>query len=252
MKAAAKKNTNLVIGAMLAVAVVAFAFWSLLLSPKRDEAAKLGEEAKSLESSLAQHRSEAQSAVAAKEAFSSDYERLVVLGKAVPPEAETPSLLVQLDAIAAKSGVTFESLELEQTSTGSEAGAPAPEPGSLTSATEAEASLLPLGASIGPAGLAVMPYSLTFQGSFFKVADFIEGLDRLVKTTNANVAVNGRLITVNGFTLEPGEGGFPRLQATFNVTTYLTPPGEGTTAGATPESVGSEPALASATVGAAP
>jgi len=251
MKAAAKKNTNFVIGAMLAVAVLAFAFWSLLLSPKRDEAAKLGEEVKSLESSLAQHRSEAQSAAAAKEAFASDYEHLVVLGKAVPPEAETPSLLVQLDTIAAKSRVEFESLELEQTGS-SEGEAPAPEPGPLTSATEAEASLLPLGASVGPAGLAVMPYSLTFQGSFFRVAEFIEGLDKLVKTTNANVAVNGRLITVNGFTLEPGENGFPQLKATFKVTTYLTPPGEGVTAGATPEGVEGEPALASATVGAAP
>ncbi len=251
MKAAAKKNTNFVIGAMLAIAVVAFAFWSFLLSPKRDEAAKLGKQIESLESSLAQHRSEAQTATLAKESFSTDYEHLVVLGKAVPGEAETPSLLIQFDAIAARSGVHFESLELEQSS-GGEGGAPAPEPGTLTSATEAEASLLPLGASIGPAGLAVMPYSLSFQGSFFKVADFIEGLDKLVKTTNAKVAVDGRLITVNGFTLEPGERGFPQLQATFKVTTYLTPPGEGVTAGATPEEVEGGATLASASTGAAP
>lgn len=252
MKAAAKKNTNLVIGAMLAVAVLAFVFWTLLLSPKRDEADKLGKEAKSLEASLSQHRSEVQTATAAKRAFSSNYEHLVLLGKAVPRESETPTLLVQLDAIAAKSGVEFESLELEQVSSSGEGEAPAPEPGSLTSATEAEASLLPLGAAIGPAGLAVMPYSLSFQGSFFKVADFVEGLDKLVKTTNANVAVNGRLITVNGFTLEPGESGFPQLQATFKVTTYLTPPGEGVTAGATSEGVEGGATLASATTGAAP
>jgi Tfp pilus assembly protein PilO len=250
MKAAAKKNTNLAIGAMLVVAVGAFAFWALLLSPKRDEAAKLSEQIKTVETSLSQHRAEAQTAAAAKESFSTDYEHLVVLGKAVPREAETPSLLIQLEAIAAKSGVEFESLELEQAS--GEGEAPEAEPESLTSATEAEASLLPLGASIGPAGLAVMPYSLTFQGSFFKVARFIEGLDKLVKTTNANVAVDGRLITVNGFTFEPGEDGFPQLQATFKVTTYLTPPGESVTAGATPEGVEGGSTLASSTTGTAP
>ena len=36
--------------------------------------------------------------------------------------------------------------------------------------TEAAASLMPLGASIGPAGLAVMPYNLIFNGTFFQIA----------------------------------------------------------------------------------
>ena len=64
------------------------------------------------------------------------------------------------------------------------------------------ASTLPLGAAIGPAGLAVMPYELTFTGDFFRVADFIEGLDSLVETTNAKVGVDGRLITIDGFSLD--------------------------------------------------
>ena len=73
-----------------------------------------------------------------------------------------------------------------------------------------------------------MPYTLTFDGSFFQIADFIEGLDSLVETTNDNVAVDGRLITIDGFSLaaDPA-GGFPALQATFSVTTYLTPPDPG-------------------------
>ena len=100
-----------------------------------------------------------------------------------------------------------------------------------------------------------MPYSLTFTGSFFKIADFIKGLDSLVKTTNENVGVNGRLVTINGFSLgEDSEAKFPALQANFSVTTYLTPPSEGTTAGASPEGptepVSSVPA--STTTGGAP
>jgi hypothetical protein len=106
------------------------------------------------------------------------------------------------------------------------------------SPTEVAASILPLGASIGPAGLAVMPYTLNFKGGdFFQMADFIKGLDSLVKTENAKVNVDGRLITIDGFSLAAdGNLGFPTLEATFEITTYLTPPSQGVTAGATPAS----------------
>ena len=102
---------------------------------------------------------------------------------------------------------------------------------------------MPLGATIGTAGLGVMPYTLTFEGDFFQLADFIHGLDSMVTTTNSNVAVDGRLITIDGFTLKGSDGGFPKLHATVSVTTYVTPPEQGTTVGATP----SGPAEATAT-----
>ena len=62
-----------------------------------------------------------------------------------------------------------------------------------------------------------MPYTLTFDGDFFQVADFIKGLDSLVKTENEKVAVDGRLLTVNGFSLaaDADEASFPALEATL-------------------------------------
>ncbi len=136
-----------------------------------------------------------------------------------------------------------------------EAPAPATSAGGEpVSATEAAASLLPLGASIGPAGLAVMPYTLTFDGDFFKIADFIKGIDSLVKTSNEDVTVDGRLLTLDGFSLAADdEKGFPDLEATFAVTTYLTPPSEGEGGGTTPSAPGTALATpASATIGEAP
>lgn len=252
MKVQAKKTTNLVIGAMLVIAAVATAFWVLALSPKRDEADKLGKQVETLEASLAQHRAEADAAAEARASFADTYQRLVVLGKAVPGDDETASLLVQLNRVADRAGVRFETLQLN--SSGGEA-APVPSfGGAPVSPTEAAASLLPLGATVGPAGLAVMPYTLTFEGDFFKIADFIKGLDSLVKTSNEDVAVDGRLITVDSFSLAaaPG-GGFPGLQATFNVTTYLTPPEQGVTGGASPAGpVTGSSTLASASLGASP
>jgi Tfp pilus assembly protein PilO len=254
--AALRNAGSLTIVAMLVVAALAVAFWVVLLSPKRDEAAKLGSQIERTETSLAQHRAEVAAAEAARKQFPVDYQKLVVLGKAVPGNDETASLLVQVSGIAERAGVEFQDIALESSgaSGGGEVAAPLSGPsGTPVSATEAAAALMPLGASIGPAGLAVMPYTLTFNGSFFKMADFIKGLDSLVESHDEEVAVDGRLVTIDGFSLTAGENGFPALKATFSITTYLTPPSQGTTAEASPSSSPEAAATpASTTTGGAP
>jgi Tfp pilus assembly protein PilO len=254
-------SSNRLIVVMLAVAVLAVAFWMLLLAPKRDEASKLEKQVATLEASLAQHQAEVAAALEARKGFPEEYQQLVVLGKAVPSDDDTASLLVQLTHISDRAGVRFQTFALSGEG-GGEAPAPAPAPteegsgeaASLVSPTEVAASTMPLGASIGPAGLAVMPYTLTFTGDFFTLANFIKGLDSLVKTENEKLAVDGRLITVNGFSLKPdSEKEFPALEATFSITTFLTPPEEGVTAGATPTSPAPvEATPASTTTGGTP
>jgi Tfp pilus assembly protein PilO len=226
------KGNSRLIFAVLGVIVLAGAFWMLLLSPKREEAKELGKQVQQLQGTLAQHESEVETAVAAKREFAANYGQLVVLGKAVPADSETASLLVQIEKISERAGVRFEEISLAAEGSETAAAAPTVESGSPT---EVAASTMPLGASIGPAGLAVMPYSLNFTGSFFQISHFIHGLDNMVKTTNEKVSVDGRLITVNSFSLSPvEEQGSNELQAAFSVTTYLTPPEQGVTAGATP------------------
>lgn len=241
--------------AILGLVAAAILFWVLLLSPKRDEADKLGLRVTALEGSLAQHEDEIRQGEEARKQFPVDYQRLIVLGKAVPGGSDTASLLAQVAKIAERNKIEFRSIQLN--ADGSSGEAPAATPSAAAepaSATEVAASLLPLGATVGPAGLAVMPYTLTFNGSFFKVSDFIAEVDKLVKTTNADVAVDGRLVTLDAFTLKADpELGFPMLEASFGVTTYLTPPGEGVTGGATPTSPPeAEAVAASQTVEVAP
>jgi hypothetical protein len=232
----ASANNRLIL-AMVAVAAVAGAFWMLLLSPKREEASKLSTEVSQARDSLARHRSEVAIAVQARRDFPVAYQQLVVLGKAVPGDDDTPSLLVQLNRIADDSKVRFQTFELNSSGGGEEPPPPPEASGTSVPPTEVAASTLPLGATIGPAGLGVMPYTLTFKGDFFKLADFIKGLDKLVETENAKVNVYGRLITIDGFSLGvDGESEFPNLEATFEITAYVTPPSEeGVTGGATPE-----------------
>lgn len=228
-------SSNRAIVAVAALAVLAVAFWMMLLSPKRDEAKKLSDQVAQLKSSLIQHEAEVAEAEEAREGFPGQYQRLVVLGKAVPGDDDLASLLVQLNRIAGNAGGTLRNVQLTA-SGGEESAAPAAgSGGEPASPTEVAASLLPLGATIGPAGLAVMPYEVTFDGDFVKIADFIAGLDSLVKTSDEKVTVDGRLVTIDSFLLEADqERGFPALQATFTLTTYLTPPDLGVTAGASP------------------
>lgn len=233
------KSSGGAVVAILAIAAAAIAFWMLAIGPKRDEVAKLDKQVKAVENSLAQHQLEIAEGEEARREFPSQYQKLVVLGKAVPGDDDTASLLVQITRIAEKNDIAFKTIKLngegqsEESATATPAAEASVEP---ISATEASASLLPLGAKIGPAGLAVMPYTLTFEGSFFDLADFIAELDALVATSNENVSVDGRLVTLDGFGLvaDPAKG-FPYLQGNFAVTTYVTPPGEGVTGGATPE-----------------
>jgi Tfp pilus assembly protein PilO len=251
MKFEMSPNNRLVV-AMLVLVVLGGIFWTQLLSPKREEAKTLAAEIERLEASLAQHEAEVTEAEEARKEFPSDYQHLVVLGKAVPGDDDIASFLVQLNRIAEEANGTFRNISLSA-SGGGEAPATPPAAGSEgtpASATEVAASLLPLGASIGPAGLAVMPYEVTFDGSFFQIADFIKGLDSLVNTNDETVRVDGRLVTINGFSLDAGESSFPSLQASFSLTTYLTPPSQGVTGGASPGTLAPATPVAATTGGA--
>jgi Tfp pilus assembly protein PilO len=99
------------------------AFWFLVLSPKRDEAAKAEKEAAAQE----QRRDEAQAqltqASAAQTDFAADYGEIVRLGKAIPAQVDMPSLLVQLESAAEGTGIRFTKI-----STGDRVEAPAPAP----------------------------------------------------------------------------------------------------------------------------
>jgi Tfp pilus assembly protein PilO len=263
-------SSNRLIVTILAVAAIGIAFWMLALGPKREEADKLAGEVEQQEVALSEARNRATEAAAAKRAFPADYRKLVVLGKAVPDGEETSSLFVELNRIADRSELAFESILLSGGGEGApeEAAPPPPTPapeseapatpvagtsssGAVPAAasvppTEAAASVLPLGATIGTAGLGVMPYSLSFSGDFFDVADFIADIDSLVDTGGKQIAVDGRLVTLDGFALSADPKlGFPHLDANFTVTTYLVPPAQGTTAGATPTEPESLPAESS-------
>jgi Tfp pilus assembly protein PilO len=116
--------------------------------------------------------------------------------------------------------------------------------------------LLPIGATVGSAGLPTLPYSLTFRGTYFEIADFMAGIDALVKTGKGRIQSDGRLVTIDSFTLAPvSSGAAGTLSATLSVTTYLTPADQGLTASATPSgpaAVSTAPASSTSSASATP
>ena len=269
------KSTDRTILVGLGVLGLIAAFWFLALSPKRDEASQLETEVTELEAAVEQSEQAAVAGEEAKKDFSVNYRKLVTLGKAVPKDADTSSLLVQLETLSDRSDVDFRSISLEEGS-GDTAAAqttapppleapsdPAATPAGTTTPgavpTESTAALLPIGATVGTAGLPVMPYSLEFQGGFFEIADFFGRIDEMVDAGNRHVRVDGRLLTIDGFSLSAGAKGFPSLTASLRASSYLTPADQGVTAGATPTApaaapapAGDVPAPASAAVSPAP
>jgi Tfp pilus assembly protein PilO len=244
-----KSSDRTILITVAAIAAIA-AVWFLLIAPKRDEASSLGAEVDQARAAVEEAQQQAAEAEAAKNGYAANYHHLVVLGKAAPSDDDTASLFVQLDQVAAAAGADLEGITLSEdtgaaepataaqatTSDQSEEAAAAdPAVPAAAPATEASAALLPLGATVGPAGLPVMPYDLTLKGNYFQIADFIDGLQKLVGSKHGRRVVNGRLVTIDGFSFQGDtEAGFPELDAKLNVTTYIAPADQGATVGATP------------------
>jgi Tfp pilus assembly protein PilO len=245
---------------LVVVALVA-GFWFFVLSPKRSEVAKLDTEIAALESSAQAAEQLAIVAEQAEDRYRANFHRLVVLGKAVPSDDDTASLFVELEALADSAGVSLDSIALNDAGAGEAPPPPLPteappategeEPAEGATpvgatpapATEAAAATLPLGATVGPAGLPVMPYTLKLRGDYFELANFLAGIDRLVSARRGRQVIDGRLVTIDGFGFAADTSkGFPKLTASLAITTFVSPADEGATAGAIPSDATGAPA----------
>ncbi len=217
---------NPLVIALAAVVIVAFGFNHFILGPKRQDAADVKAKVDEAHSRLDAARALLASNQQARQSYKEDYTNVVRLGKAVPGDDDVRSLIVQLNSAADRTNIDFKSI-----SVGDPAGATAAS--STSSAPTGAGASLPPGATIGPAGFPIMPFTFTFKGGFFRLATFFHKLDTLVRTENGKVSVSGRLLTVDGVKLEPDASGFPNIKATISATSYLVSPLEGTTGGAT-------------------
>ena len=226
------QRDRIALGVVACLAVLV-GFWFGVLSPKRAEVSKLNDQVAEQESVRDQAVTDAALGERSRGAFGRNYATVARLGKAVPVGDQTASLLYQLETTADRHSVDFRSLKVGASAAalaapGPAAGAPA------TPATPAATATAPAGAAVGPAAFPKLPYDLTFDGSFFDVERFLSSVERYTRTSSKDVAVRGRLLTIDAVSLTASRHGFPDVKANVVATAYVLPEAEGAFGGATP------------------
>jgi hypothetical protein len=251
--------------AVVAVVGLLGAFWFMALSPKRQELTQLDKDIAAAQQSLQTAEQEKAQFAQAQVEFPTLYASVGRLGKAVPADEDVPSLLVQLNHAAGKSGVDFRSIELkldknqseaaaapaaasasagaaagegaagsegsaagsESASASASAASAAPATGAAPAPAEPGAAAgAPAAAASASATLQPLPFEYKFKGNFFKLEKVLAAIADLVEARNREVAISGRLISVDGFTLKSGK-------VTILATSYLLPAGQSLLGGAT-------------------
>jgi hypothetical protein len=223
------------------------AIWFMALSPKRKEAAQLDKDIAAAQLQLDQSKQEKVTFAQAQLSFPRMYASLGRLGKAVPPNEDVPSLLVQLNHAAAQANVDFRSVELKVDEAAAAPVAPPPPPAEgaaagatgasgATGATGADGASISGSATVAPVEFQKVPFEYKFKGSFYNLEQLIHNINGLVDRRNQELAIAGRLITIEGFAMTRGK-------ITVLATSYMLPADQGLFGGATPQApAGTDPA----------
>jgi hypothetical protein len=213
------RRDRLVVVIVGVVAAIA-ASWILVVSPKRDQAAKLETQVASAQQKLDTARAQLTQNAAAGRQYASNYGALARLGEAVPATDDIPSLIIQLQNAADGARVDFQSLQNGSGSGGAAAAAAATAPASGTASTGASAAT---GKQL----------TFSFSGSYFQLSNFFNKVQHFVTPNGNGVLVRGRLISLNSVSLTPASGGFPQITAQITATIYTEAAPSGSTGAAT-------------------
>jgi len=206
-----KKQVPIAVIIIPALLILAAVGYFLLIKPKQSEASKISDEIATLDTQIevtraAQRQPEKGDPSAIKIAD------LFKVTQAMPDDDDMPGIILELNDVAAASGVEFVAI--------------APQGGSIRS------------------GYSALPINLTFEGNYFDLTDFLFRLRNLVRVRDGELGADGRLFNLESLAMEEGPGGFPEITAALTVTAYVysttppaaaptTPPTDTTQTGAT-------------------
>jgi len=209
------ETRTIAIVALAGVAILA-ALWMLAISPKREERAQVKANVATQQARLQTAQAQLASFEAAKQQFPVKLAELKQLDKAVPSRGAISSLLRQLQR---RAKVRDSNLQLVALKPGGAAPAAAdgtPSPG------------LTPGATVGPDGLAALPFTFEFTGEYFDLRDILATVRRSVSVRKDKIKVGGRLLTIDGLSFTRTDPSSTRTKATLNATAYIAPDGAST------------------------
>lgn len=172
-----------VLGAALVI-VAAVAFF-LLVKPKLDESGRLDAEIAELEGKVAAGPRSQPNATPAVQIKVAD---LFLLAKAMPDDQDMAGIILEVNAIASSAGIRFVTIQPQD--------------------------------AVASASYQAIPISLTFEGNYYDLTDFLYRLRNLVTVRDGVLDASGRLYTLDSLDMHEAEAGFPRIEAVLTISAY--------------------------------
>ena len=171
---------------VFAVLLVGFIGWFLVVHPQGGKVADLKRQAQDVQERIDAYNQQVAAARSAPKIEVADVYRLA---KAMPDKTDMPDLLLELSQLARDTGIRFDSIS--------------PQPP----------------AAVG--SYTVLPISVTFNGNFYNLADFLYRLRSLVTVHGGTLDATGRLFAVDTLTFNESELKFPQIQATLVIDAFV-------------------------------
>jgi len=168
------------------VLVFGLAGWFLLVRPQGAKATDLKAQATEVRAKIDAYHQQVAAVRAAPKIEVADVYRLA---KAMPDRVDMPDLVLELSQLARDTGIRFDSISPQ--------------------------AVAPLGS------YAVVPISVTFQGNFYNLADFLYRLRSLVSVHAGRLDATGRLFSVDTLTFNESTFKFPQIQATLVIDAFV-------------------------------
>jgi type IV pilus assembly protein PilO len=183
-----KLNTNVlrIIAVVFGALVVLALGYFVLIKPQGAKLKQIKSQEDDARQTLAAYTQKVAAARSAPKIRVADVYRLA---KAMPSQADMPDVLLELSQLARDTGIRFDSIS--------------PQP------------LVTLGS------YSVLPISVTFNGTFYDLADLLYRLRSLVSVHAGTLDATGRLFAVDSLSFGESPLKFPRIQATLVIDAFI-------------------------------
>ena len=203
-------QNRMIVGTLIAGIAAVALLWFIAIAPKRSEHASVQENVTVQEGRLAAARAQLAGNRAAREQFPALMAELKRLDRAVPSRGEIANLLRELQR---RARLSASDLRLAQLKTGA-------------AADTGRRPVTP-GATAGPGGLATLPFTFEYDGRYFDLLRILREVRTSVTVrSTGDLAIDGRLLTIDGLTFKRQDAGATRTKAVVNATAYIAPEGD--------------------------
>jgi len=185
----------LIVGGLLLVAAVGY---FALIGPKRSSANSLKQQTAAVQAQIAANRSSAFSQALPAVRSASVFR----LAMAMPTKLQTADIILQLNALAQNSGISFDRIE--------------------PNAASASSAAVP--GAVNPDPFVVEPIQVQFTGSFYNLLSFLQRVRNLVRVQGNRLYTAGRLFDVSQVSFAEAAKGWPKITATLTLNAFVPQP----------------------------